>query len=277
VTSSDFIIDVSENDFENEVLVYSEKTPVVVDFWAEWCIPCRTLGPLLERLAQEGRGSFRLAKINVDRNPNLAKRFQIRSIPAVKAFRNFQVVAEFSGVQTEERLRELVRSLVTSESDLQLEKGQSLLYLQKWADAETTFQEYLESNPRQPAALLGLLKSLLLQGKIADAQPLLARFPDSKELSGVENLRPLFYALERVKTRLPLPEDDLEAAYQNALRLAGRGNLFAAIDGVMDVLRQNKRFRDNEARKVMIGLLEILDPADAQTRQYRSELALILF
>jgi putative thioredoxin len=277
VTSSDFIIDVSENDFENEVLVYSEKTPVVVDFWAEWCIPCRTLGPLLERLAQEGRGSFRLAKINVDRNPNLAKRFQIRSIPAVKAFRNFQVVAEFSGVQTEERLRELVRSLVTSESDLQLEKGQSLLYLQKWADAETTFQEYLESNPRQPTALLGLLKSLLLQGKIADAQPLLARFPDSKELSGVENLRPLFYALERVKTRLPLPEDDLEAAYQNALRLAGRGNLFAAIDGVMDVLRQNKRFRDNEARKVMIGLLEILDPADAQTRQYRSELALILF
>jgi putative thioredoxin len=277
VTSSDFIIDVSENDFENEVLVYSEKTPVVVDFWAEWCIPCRTLGPLLERLAQEGRGSFRLAKINVDRNPNLAKRFQIRSIPAVKAFRNFQVVAEFSGVQTEERLRELVRSLVTSESDLQLEKGQSLLYLQKWADAETTFQEYLESNPRQPTALLGLLKSLLLQGKIADAQPLLARFPDSKELTGVENLRPLFYALERVKTRLPLPEDDLEAAYQNALRLAGRGNLFAAIDGVMDVLRQNKRFRDNEARKVMIGLLEILDPADAQTRQYRSELALILF
>jgi putative thioredoxin len=277
MTSSDYIVEVSESDFEIEVLVYSEKVPVVVDFWAEWCIPCRTLGPMLEKLAEEARGSFRLAKINVDHNPNLAKRFQIRSIPAVKAFRSMQVVAEFMGVQPEPRLRDFIHNLVGRESDLQLEKGQSLLYLQKWADAERVFRNYLEEAPRHPAALLGLAKSLLLQGEAAEASSLMIEFPDSKELAAVENLRYLASALMRVKENPSAPDDDLAAAYYHALRLVMRGNLFAAIDGVMDVLRQDKRYHSGEARRVVVGLLEILDPQDSQTRQYRSELALILF
>ena len=102
--TSDFIVNVSEADFEYEVLAFSQQVPVVVDFWAEWCGPCRTLGPMLESMAQEAQGSFRLAKVNVDENPNLALRYGIHSIPAVKAFRHGTMVAEFAGVQPEPRL-----------------------------------------------------------------------------------------------------------------------------------------------------------------------------
>jgi putative thioredoxin len=275
--SSDHILDVSESDFEVEVLQYSEKKPVVVDFWAEWCGPCRLLGPLLESLAEEGGGSFRLAKIHVDRNPNLAKRYNIRSIPAVKAFKGGRVVAEFHGLQPEPRVREFVRSLGVGDTALQIEKGQAFLYMQRWKEAETTLRQFLQENPRQPAALLGLAKSLLLQGKPSEAYDLLRTFPDSKELASSAALLPLAKAMASYLTQEQDPDDVLDAAYRNALRLASRGNLLAAMDGVLDVLRQDKRFRGGEARQVVVGLLEVMDPDDTQTRQYRNELASVLF
>jgi putative thioredoxin len=93
--SPEFIIDVTEADFEYEVIAFSQNTPVVVDFWAEWCRPCKDLAVILEKLAHEAQGVFRLARVNVDQNPNLALRFAVRSIPNVKAFSGGEVVAEF--------------------------------------------------------------------------------------------------------------------------------------------------------------------------------------
>ncbi len=115
--ASDFIVDVSEADFDFEVLAYSQQAPVVVDFWAEWCAPCRVLGPILERIAQEANGNFRLARVNVDDNPNLALRFLVRSIPAVKAFKGGKMVAEFVGAQPEPKVREFLRALIPSQDD----------------------------------------------------------------------------------------------------------------------------------------------------------------
>ena len=277
MTPSDYIIEVSEADFDYQVIAYSQKTPVLVDFWAEWCIPCRTLGPLLERFTQEGKGSFRLAKINVDKNPNLARRYDVRSIPAVKAFRDGHVVAEFTGAQPEGRVRDFLRTIAPSQDDLLLEKGQSLLGMRQVVDAEKCFRQFLEKSPRHPAGQLGLIKSLLLQGKIPEAGHLLAAFPDSKELPAAEHLRPVSIALERVKGGSAEVDEALDAAFINALRLVMRGNLPAAMDGVLDVLRQDKRYRDGEARRVMVGLLELMGEEDPLTRQYRNELASVLF
>lgn len=275
---SDFIIDVSETDFEYQVLAYSQQVPVVVDFWAEWCGPCKMLGPLLERFAEEAQGSFRLAKVNVDENPNLAMRYNVRGIPAVKAFKDGKIVSEFTGVQPEPRVREFLRTLAPGKHDLKLEKAFSLLETWQPDKAEAIFREVLDETPESPAALLGLVKSLLLPGYAQEALEILRNFPASKEYTAAEKLRPLAEGLVRLETDEDMDFDEpLEAAYRNSLRLITRGNIPAALDGLLEVLREDKRYRHGEVRLVFLALLELLGESNPQTRQYRNELASVLF
>ncbi len=276
--ASDFIVDVSESDFEFEVLAYSQQTPVLVDFWAEWCVPCKTLEPIMERLAHEANGGFRLARLNVDENPNLAARYNVRGIPAVKAFRDGKIVSEFTGALPEPRVREFVRSLVPSTTDLLLEKAQSMVLLGQWKSAEQAFRQVMTEQPNNPAALLGLAKSLLMTGQIVDSRLVLQRIPPSREYSTAETLRPLAEELKRIQSgSTPVSDDPLDAAYDRALHLVLRGNLEAAMDGLLDVLRQDKRYRNGAARKALLALFELLGEENPTTRQYRSELASVLF
>jgi putative thioredoxin len=276
--ASDFIIEVNEADFEYQVLTYSAQTPVVVDFWAEWCSPCRVLGPLLERLAEEGQGSFRLAKLNVDNNPNLALRYAVRSIPAVKAFRGGKMIAEFVGVQPEPRVREFIRSIAPSQNDLLIEKANSMLDLLRPLDAEKGFRQVLENAPESTPALLGLAKSLLLQGRGAESYPILAKFPASREFNTAEMLRPLAQALiDLDQGKVFVPEQTLDATFYNSVRLFKRDNPEAAMDGLLDILREDKRYRDGLARRTMVAILELYGESNPISRQYRNELALVLF
>jgi putative thioredoxin len=275
--ASEHIVEVSEADFEYQVLAYSQQVPVVVDFWAEWCLPCKTLGPILERLALEAAGSFRLAKVNVDYNPNLAARYNVRSIPTVKVFRDGRVISEFIGLQPEHRIREFIRAIAPGPADLALEKGLSLLEVGEWRNAEEAFRHVLAQKPEYPPALLGLAKCLLAQGKAQEALNILRNFPASREFSAAETLRPLAEALVRHKNGEVYSDDPLEAAYYRALRLILRGNFPAAMDGLLDILRQDKRYRNGEIRLVMLGLFELLGENNPLTRQYRQELASVLF
>lgn len=276
--ASDYIINVSEPDFEYEVLAFSQQVPVVVDFWAEWCAPCKMLGPMLEKMAQEAQGSFRLAKVDVDENPNLALRYGIHSIPAVKAFRNGTMVAEFAGVQPEPRLREFLRSIAPSRIDLMLEKGESMLNLQQPVQAERAFRHALAASPEHTAASLGLAKSLILQGKSKESVVLLHSLPTSREFSSAQTLLPLCEAMQDVQDGKLLMEDTpLNAAFERAIWLIVRGNLEAAMDGLLDILRVDKHFQDGKARTLMVALLELLGERNPITREYRSELASVLF
>jgi len=271
------IINVSEGDFEYQVLAYSQQMPVVVDFWAEWCIPCRTLGPMLEKLVQEADGAFRLAKVDVDANPNLANQCKVHSIPSVKAFRDGKVVSEFTGLIPEPRLRDFIRSIVPNELDLALEKSDSLYQLKQWRSAEQAYRSILEKNPEHPAARLGLAKSLLIQGESDEVLSILQNFPPSREYNTAQGLLPLANALYRLNNGKPSTEDALDAAFNRAIHLIERGNLPAALDGLLDILREDKRYRDGEARKVFLGILELLGNEDPLTHQYRQELSSVLF
>lgn len=276
--ATNFIVDANETNFEYEVISYSLNTPVVVDFWAPWCQPCKVIGPLLESLATEAQGNFRLARVNVDENPTLALRFGVRSIPTVKAFSAGQVVTEFVGLQPETRIREFVSKLAPpSEAALALEKANSLLIEQDWGRAEQIFRKLEETDAANPVIQLGLAKTLLGQGKAPEAAFILRNFPASKEYVSAEKLVPLAETIVKM-THAELPEEtDLDAAFHTAIRLASRAKFEAAMDGLLDLLRQDKRYRSGKARQIMLSILELYGSEDPTGRQYRAELASVLF
>ncbi|MDR3578217.1 MAG: thioredoxin [Anaerolineaceae bacterium] len=278
MTTSEFIVNVNEADFEYEVLSYSQNTPVIVDFWATWCQPCKVMEPILEKLILEANGNLRLARVDTDDNPNLAIRYGVRSLPTVKVFSQGQVVSEFVGVQPETRLRDLLGKIMPPSPDnLAVEKANGLLFLHQWPAAEKMFREILGLHPDITPAQLGLAKTLLREAKITEALEILRSIPASREFSQAETLLPYANALKEFQEKTLADGTDLDTAFNNSIRLAGRNNLPAALDGLLDILRQDRHYHNDRARLVVLSLLELMGEEDPQTRQYRSELASVLF
>jgi putative thioredoxin len=273
------IIEVNEVDFEYEVVAYSQNTPVVVDFWAPWCQPCKAVGEILAQIASESTGSFRLARLNTDDNPNLAIQFGVRSLPTIKAFSSGQVVGELVGAQPESRLREFI-SKITPPSPLTLktEKAEGYLASREWIKADLMYREVLDGNPDSSVALLGLGIALLGEGKGYEAREIFENFPSSKEYSRASLLLPL--ALEFTKDEKVGTDSvstDLEIAFKNCVRLAKQAKFDAAIDGLLDILRQDKKFKDGSAQRIILAILEVIYGDEVTVRSYRKELASVLY
>lgn len=276
--SSEFIIEVSEADFDYEVLAFSQNTPVVVDFWADWCKPCKILTPLLSNIAAQSQGKFRLATVDVDANPALAVRCGVRSLPTVQAYTQGNMVSSFVGLIPEERIREFIDKITPpSPANLLIEKGNSLLASGDITEADQAFREALQISPDYPGAHLGLMKIALLQGKTSEANQLFRNFPASREYSEAEKLQPLLKAMMDYGTNSLPEENDQDMTFKNSIRLMLRGNLFASLDGLLDLLRSDPHYRKDRARLVTLGILELLDPTGEQTLAYRKELTSILF
>ena len=276
--ASQFVIDVNEMNFEYEVVAFSKNKPVLVDFWAEWCHPCKTLSPILEKIVNEANGSLRLAKVNIDQNPNLAMQFNVRSIPTIKAFIEGRVATEFVGAQPEARLRELINNLTPpSPVDLDLSKAQNLLLSQDWQKAEPILRKVLDKKADSPAALLGLAKALLAQDQPEEAMKALESIPSVREVSHAEMLKPFATILIDFHLKNLPNENDLDAIFLNSIRLSSQAKYPIALDGLLDILRQDKQYRSKTAQQVVLGILEIMGKEDPDTRAYRAELASILF
>ncbi|HZP42798.1 MAG TPA: tetratricopeptide repeat protein [Candidatus Binatia bacterium] len=280
-----FVVDVGDADFERQVLERSRAVPVVVDFWAPWCAPCRALGPILERLGIEYAGSFVLAKVNVDEASGVAARFGIRGIPAVKAFRDGRVVAEFTGAQPEAGVRRFLDAVVPSEADRLATEGEARLAAGEPAVAELRFEEALARDARHAGALLGLARVHAARGDDAEALQLLDRVPPGAP--GAREARRLAAELRTrvdavgdeatLRHRVAMHLDDLDARLALGRHLAARGRYAEALAELLEVVRRDPRHDDGAARKTMLDVFEVLGAESPLTERYRRELAATLF
>ncbi len=245
------VIEVSEADFEQQVLDRSRALPVVVDFWAEWCGPCRTLGPVLERAAAAREGKVVLAKLDTDANPALAQGFGIRGIPAVKAFRDGAIVSEFVGAQPPSVVERFFDELVPSEADELVAAGD-----------EDSLRRALELEPGRADAAVALTRILHARG---DAEGALAL------VEGIEG----DFAAEGLAARIRL-EREADADLESALAALDRGDRRGALEGLVSALDGGEERRE-EIRKLVVGVLDELGPDDPLAREYRRRLAAALY
>lgn len=281
---SEWIFETGDRDFSAAVIERSRQTPVVVDFWAPWCGPCRVLGPLVERLVERRAGEIYLAKVNVDENPGLANTFRVQSIPLMLGFRDGEVVAEVVGALPEAEIEAFLQRTLPSAADREMAAAEQLLAEEKWEEAEGIFRRVIDADPRNERAMLGLARVFAARDDGAEALNLLERVgpgpyrQEADRLAAALRVRqPVEGDIRTLEERVATVPGDLDARMQLAQQYAARSEFDRALEQYLDVLRRDKQHADGAARKAMLDIFELLGSGSELAEHYRSELARILF
>jgi putative thioredoxin len=285
--ATDTVRDVHTATFELEVLQRSHEIPVLVDFWAPWCGPCRTLGPVLERLAAEMAGAFVLAKVDSDQNPEIAARYGVRGIPNVLLFRNGEVVDGFVGALPEPHVRAFLRRHCPTEADRRVEEGKAALADDDLESARLSFEEASSLDPAHHGAALGLARIALRSGEVDRARELAEAIPLGTDQH--EPAQALLAALDLVGTayaagsepdcaaRLEADDGDLEARFALGGYALARGDVRAALEHFLAVVERDKAWNDEAGRRAMVDVFHIVGVRDPLADEFRDRLRRALY
>jgi putative thioredoxin len=283
---SPWAYDVNEKTFAQDVLDRSKDVPVVVDFWAPWCGPCRALGPLLERLVAERDGQVVLAKVNIDECPNLAAQFGVRAVPTVVALRQGKVVLDFEGQLPEPQLRQFLDQIGPTEAETLASQAASQEKTDP-AKAEEAYRKALADDPRNEAAQVGLARVLVQLGKDDEARQVLAEAPSTGEvgaeaerLNAVLGLRGLARDLgseQDARKRLEADPKNARLKYELGCVLAAAGKYQEALDLLLAAGEADVKLAPGKVREAMVQVFQLLGPQSPVANDYRNRLSALLY
>ena len=287
MTTANFVFDAALASFEQDVILKSKEVPVLVDFWAEWCGPCKALGPILEKLAAEFNGGFLLAKVDVDKEQQLAGYFQVKSIPTVMLLKDGQIVDGFPGALPENQLREFLKHHEVVAKEAMPETPEEIVPEKVDPELEVArLRAAIEAEPENGELKLDLMLALLGAGGYAEAERILDALPanlatDDRAIKAKARLvfavivkdAPPAVILEQAIASNP---DDCRARHYLGVRHLIEGNAEAGLEQFLEMLKRNKAFEDGLPRKALIDAFRIVDDEDL-VGQYRRKMASLLF
>ncbi|MBD25257.1 MAG: thioredoxin [Candidatus Marinimicrobia bacterium] len=291
--AADLIKNTDTAGFSADVIEASKQTPVIVDFWAPWCGPCKQLTPLLERLTNQYAGKVKLVKVNVDENQELAAQFRVQSIPAVYGFKDGKPVDGFMGALSEGQLKQFIERLTGgggSPVDDALSHADALLAEGQTEEALGVYQQILGQDPAHVKAVAGALRCYIALGQEDVASELLGRLPDDiKSTADIESVKALLEvkaatevsadetAIRDLEEKVLENPKDMQARFDLAMTRYGCGAREAAIDDLVEMVHLDREWNDDGARKQLVKFFEALGPTDPLTLHGRRGLSSVLF
>jgi len=285
----DLIKDTTTTDFMRDVIDASREVPVLVDFWAPWCGPCRQLTPILENAVRAAKGAVKLVKLNIDDHPQIPGQMGIQSIPAVFAFQDGKPVDGFMGALPEIRVKAFIDRLLGSEGDgsADLEMAEEALAAGDANTAAQLFGEALQKDGENAQAAAGLAKCYIKTGDLARAEQTLALVPPAKADSApVESARASLELArkaadagdaEAIRAKLDANPNDTKTRFDLAVALNAKGDRKGALDELLTIIRKDRAFNDDAARKLLLQLFDAWGGNDPVTIEGRQKLSSLLF
>ena len=290
-TAPGVIKDSDSRGFAADVIEASNEVPVVVDFWAPWCGPCKQLGPMIEKVIKAANGAVKLVKINIDESPEIAQEMRIQSIPAVYAFKNGRPVDAFVGAVPESQIKAFVERLAgeiePTPVEAAIEAGQAAAEAGDHAAAANLFSEVIKHEPGNSSAIAGLARAYIAAGKLDHARDTLAMTPDdSKNHAEIAGARSALALAEQsgaagdtvaLQAAVAANAADHQARFDLGTALIAAGDHDAAIDCFVEIVRHDPAWNDEAARKQLLQVFEALGPTHELTVAGRRKLSSVLF